>query len=97
VPSELVVDAFELAREIRELDMRASPYDLSAIGYEPIKIETVEGKRQYAEAQRMFSERSALLRARLTHECDRLLDAPPTRAALVAGIDRYRLGPTKDG
>ena len=29
VPSELVADCFELARDIRVLDMRASPYDLS--------------------------------------------------------------------
>ena len=29
VPGELMLDAFELARDIRELDMRASPYDLT--------------------------------------------------------------------
>jgi hypothetical protein len=74
VPSELVVDAFELAREIREVDMRASPYDLSATGYEPIKIETVEGRRQYIEAQRSLAERSAPVRARLIAECYRLLE-----------------------
>lgn len=73
VPSELVADAFELARDIRELDMRASPYDLSRLGYEPIKIETAEGKRQYIEAQRSFAGRSAPLRERLIAECDRLL------------------------
>jgi hypothetical protein len=73
VPSELVVDAFELAREIRELDMRASPYDLTDLGYEPIKIETVEGTRQYIEAQRSFAERSAPIRAGLIAECYRLL------------------------
>ena len=28
-PSSLVMDCFDLARDIRELDMRASPYDLS--------------------------------------------------------------------
>lgn len=65
VPSDLVVDAFELAREVRELDMRASPYDLAALGYEPIKIETLEGKREYAAAQRAFAERAAPLRERL--------------------------------
>src|SRR4051812_42269064 len=36
VASELVADCFELARDIRVLDMRASPYDLSALGYEPV-------------------------------------------------------------
>lgn len=32
VPSELVADCFALAREIRTLDMRASPYDLADPG-----------------------------------------------------------------
>jgi hypothetical protein len=74
-PSELVADAFELAREIRELDMRASPYDLADLGYEPIAIETREGKAQYAAAQRAFSERAADLRARLVDALN-ALDSP---------------------
>ncbi len=65
VPSELVADAFELARDIRELDMRASPYDLSELGYEPVRVETPEGKRQYVEAQRAFAHRASGLRERL--------------------------------
>jgi hypothetical protein len=85
VPSELVADAFELAREIRELDMRASPYDLTALGYEPVKIETVEGKRQYIEAQRSFTERSAPLRAGLIAECYRLLGKRLARPDTPAG------------
>ena len=44
VPSDLVADAFELAREIRVLDMEASPYDLRELGYTPVPIETPEGK-----------------------------------------------------
>ncbi|RKF27208.1 3-methyladenine DNA glycosylase [Micromonospora globbae] len=73
VPSELVADCFELAREIRTLDMRASPYDLSALGYPPVRVETVEGRHEYVQAQRSFAERAAPLRARLVDECDRLL------------------------
>ncbi|MER7420790.1 3-methyladenine DNA glycosylase [Micromonospora peucetia] len=73
VPSELVADAFELAREIRTLDMRASPYDLTALGYAPVRVETVEGRHEYVQAQRSFAERAAPLRARLVAECDRLL------------------------
>lgn len=65
VPSELVADAFELAREIREFDMRASPYDLSALGYRPVRIETPEGKREYVEAQRSFADRARGIRERL--------------------------------
>jgi hypothetical protein len=73
VPSELLADCFELAVEIRELDMRASPYDLRAHGYEPVAIETPEGKARYVSAQRGFTERGGGLRARLIEVCDSLL------------------------
>ena len=46
VPSELVADCFELARDIRVLDMRASPYDLSDLGYAPVRVETPGGKQE---------------------------------------------------
>jgi hypothetical protein len=75
VPSELVADCFELAHDIRELDMRASPYDLSALGYSPVRVETPEGKQEYVAAQRRFAERGAPLRGRLVAETDRLLAA----------------------
>jgi hypothetical protein len=65
LPSELVADAFVLARDVRELDMRASPYDLSALGYPPVPIETPEGKAEYVAAQRTFAEHGAALRVRL--------------------------------
>ncbi len=65
VPSELVADAFEVAQEIRALDMRASPYDLADLGYPPIRIETPEGRAEYAAYQREFAQRTALLRDRL--------------------------------
>jgi hypothetical protein len=65
VPGELLLDAFELAASIRELDMRASPYDLSAWGYEPVTIETPEGKAEYVRAQRGFAARGNALRERL--------------------------------
>ncbi|MBM0124814.1 3-methyladenine DNA glycosylase [Pimelobacter simplex] len=73
VCSDLVADCFELAWDIRTLDMRAAPYDLADLGFEPVRIETAEGKAAYAEAQRGFSERGAPLRARLVEECERLL------------------------
>ena len=75
VPSDLVADCFALARDIRELDMRASPYDLSGLGYPPVRVETAEGKQEYAAAQRAFAERGAPLRRRLLDECDLLLTA----------------------
>jgi hypothetical protein len=75
VPSELVADCFELARDIRVLDMRASPYDLSDLGYSPVRVETTDGKQEYVAAQRTFAERGQPLRARLIAETERLLAA----------------------
>ena len=63
VPGRLLLDCFELARDIRQLDMRASPYELSGWGYEPVRIETPEGKAEYVREQRGFAERSNALRA----------------------------------
>ncbi|MCW2738536.1 3-methyladenine DNA glycosylase [Nocardioides sp.] len=75
IRSDLVADCFELARDIRVVDMRAAPYDLTDLGFEPVPIETTEGKAAYVEAQRSFAERGAPLRARLIAECERLLAA----------------------
>jgi hypothetical protein len=75
VPAELVVDCFELARDIRTLDMRASPYDLSDLGYSPVRVETAEGRKDYMQAQRSFAERAAPLRSCLITECEQLLAA----------------------
>ncbi|MRG61238.1 3-methyladenine DNA glycosylase [Agromyces sp. CFH 90414] len=62
VPGELLLDAFELARDIRYLDMRASPYDMEPWGGEPVRIETAEGKAEYVRLQRGFAERANALR-----------------------------------
>jgi hypothetical protein len=74
VPSEVVADCFELARDVRAVDMRASPYDFGDLGYEPIPVETSQGKSAYVAAQRAFAERGAPLRQRLVEWCDHLLD-----------------------
>ncbi|WP_434617192.1 3-methyladenine DNA glycosylase [Arthrobacter sp. A5] len=63
--SELLMDCFELSWQIRAMDMKASPYDLSDWGYPPIAIETPAGKSEYVAQQRHFSTRSAQLRTRL--------------------------------
>jgi hypothetical protein len=70
VPSNLTMDCFDLAREIRVLDMRASPYDLRALGYAPLPIETATGRAEYAARQRAFAERGQLLRTRLLAALD---------------------------
>jgi hypothetical protein len=73
VGSDLVADCFVLAWDVRTVDMRAAPYDLAALGFPPIRIETVEGKQEYAALQRGFAERAAPLRDRLISELERLL------------------------
>ena len=73
VPGELLLDCFELARDVRILDMRASPYDVTSMGHEPVAIETPEGKAAYVRAQREFAERADPLRVRLIAVCDALL------------------------
>jgi len=75
VSSELVADCFALARDIRVLDMRAAPYDLHDLGFEPVRVETAEGKRVYAAAQAGFAERGAPLRQRLIVACEALLSS----------------------
>jgi hypothetical protein len=80
VGSDLVADAFELAWEVRVVDMRAAPYDLSGlildpdgVEWTPIRIETPEGKQEYVVHQRRFAERAAPVRTEMIHRCERLL------------------------
>jgi hypothetical protein len=72
-PAELIADCFALARDIREVDMRASPYDLERLGFAPIRIETPEGRAAYEVHQRDFAVRGQPLRARLIALLERLL------------------------
>ncbi len=75
VSSDVILDAFELAMSIRYLDMRASPYDVAALGLEPVRIETDDGKREYAERQAEFAEAAALIRERLIEACVAIREA----------------------
>ncbi|WP_153505782.1 3-methyladenine DNA glycosylase [Cumulibacter manganitolerans] len=68
--SSLVLDAFELARDIRYVDMQASPYDLGDLGIAPIPVERPEGRAQYVAAQRAFAERARPIRQRLLEVCE---------------------------
>ncbi len=65
IGSALLLECFELATELRELDMRASPYDLTAWGRAPIYIETADGRKIYEAEQRRLAEMAVPLRARL--------------------------------
>jgi len=71
--SELLWAAFTLAYDARELDMRASPYDLSAYGYTAVPIETPAGRAEYVRQQAALADRAAVIRTRLRRRCGALL------------------------
>jgi hypothetical protein len=77
VDSGLLMDAFELAYDCRELDMRASPYDLTSYGYSPVCIETAAGRAEYVRLQSGLSSRSRVVRQALLARCRGLLAAGP--------------------
>jgi hypothetical protein len=78
VDSTLLVDCLELAADARALDMRASPYDLTAYGFEPITIETAAGRAEYVRLQQEVAQRAAPLRAALLDHCELLLGTART-------------------
>lgn len=80
VPADLVLDCFELARDIRVLDMEASPYDCRSLGYGVVPIETRQGRIEYVRRQRGFSERAHVLRQRILAEIEPI--------AAAAGADQ---------
>lgn len=73
IDAAIVAETFELAVAIREVDMRASPYDLTAYGYRPIRIETPQGKADYVRRQREFSHRAEPLRHHLITASETLI------------------------
>lgn len=66
INSDLIADAFELAVEARELDMRASPYDLTSLGMESIPIETEAGRDAYRFGQQGIYEKAESVRQKLS-------------------------------
>ena len=81
VGSDLVADCFARAREARQFDMEAAPYDLSALGYTPIPVETAEGRAMYVRRQRELAEAGSALRSRVTAALSAALAAVPRTAA----------------
>ena len=79
VPSELVADAFDLAREIRVLDMEASPYDLRELGYAARADRDPRGQGRLPRAA-----------ARVRRALQRPAAAPPDRARRRARRRRRR-------
>lgn len=76
VSSDLVRRTFELARDLRALDMRGAPYDLSELGIEPIPVETKEGRFTFARKQHSFAIIASVTRGLLIFELERVLTAP---------------------
>lgn len=74
VGSELLIDCFELAVALRDLDMRASPYDLRDWGRDPVRIETPEGRGIYESEQRRLASATVPLRERLIGAYRRICD-----------------------
>jgi len=74
LPSDLVLDAFLNARKLREIDMRASPYDLAALDMKAIRVETSEGRVEYSTAQRRLAEESRPIRNAIVEYCERVIE-----------------------
>ncbi|MCW1959611.1 MAG: 3-methyladenine DNA glycosylase [Mycobacterium sp.] len=79
VGSELLMDCLELAAAARELDMRASPYDLGEYGFEPVAVEEAAGRAEYVRRQGVITERAIPLRGTLLADCERLIGASDRR------------------
>ena len=80
IGSDLIAEAFTLALEGRDMDMRASPYDLADLGYEPIRIETPAGREQYEQEQRALAEKAKPVREKVLEAALRLAIYPPPAA-----------------
>lgn len=65
VGADLMADCLDIARAARVVDMRASPYDLRALGLTPIRIETAAGRSEYIGHQQEIAERGQDVRRRL--------------------------------
>ena len=71
VGSQVVRDAFTLAKDIRLVDMQVAPYDLVALGVHPIKVETATGRAEFEIKQAEFALRAQELRNVLITELNR--------------------------
>lgn len=73
IGSDLHLETFRLASNLRDLDMRASPYDLSDWNVVPVKIETPEGRREYETEQRHLAEQAGFIRSKLIERIDSIV------------------------
>ena len=69
------MDCLELAADARELDMRASLYDLSGYGFAAIRVEEPVGRADYVRRQQGIADRAEPLREALADRCAQLTAA----------------------
>jgi hypothetical protein len=75
IGSDLLWECFLFATRCREVDMRASPYDLGSLGYDPIRIETEEGRREYEREQLAIASEGKPLRQKVITSLENILAA----------------------
>jgi hypothetical protein len=56
--------------------MRASPYDLKDLGFEPVPMETEAGRAEYRLEQQRLAVMAEPVRIRLREGCRRILNLP---------------------
>ncbi len=93
VPSDLVVDCFANAARARELDMRSSPYDVTRFGLTAIRVETPEGRQEYAHEQRLLMEDTAPLRGRVIATLTALAQSLRPGVGILTGHRPRSAGP----
>lgn len=83
IGSDLLWRCFEFAVKARQLDMQASPYDCTSLGFEPVRIETPAGRIEYERRQRALSAEAAPLRADLIERLQYLIGTPQTDRGIL--------------
>ena len=87
IGSELLFDCFLMAIKAREIDMRASPYDLQEYGdYPPIRIETLEGRTEYESLQKEIAAQASPLRAELIRRLETILEVCEAKPKTVSSV-----------
>jgi hypothetical protein len=75
VDSELLIESILLALASRKIDMLASPYDVSQfVNDDPIRIETLEGRKRYILEQEKLLHRAQPLRKKLHEQYSNILN-----------------------
>ena len=63
-----------------ETELSGLSLDPTGDKWTPLKVETVDGRREYADLHRRFADRATTLRAPLIEECGQLLGVARTSA-----------------